>query len=106
MESWSNIGIIVGNTSTQSFKFIVTELLAKVGDIVVTSTIVPTSTFGDRHEVHVWGRIVSIDRFNPFFPAEAATELNNSGVALENTPLSSMRDHLVGEVLIDRKSVV
>lgn len=100
MESWSNIGIIVGNTSTQSFKFIVTELLAKVGDIVVTSTIVPTSTFGDRHEVHVWGRIVAIDRFNPFFPAEAATELNNSGVALENTPLSSMRDHLVGEVLI------
>ena len=46
------------------------------------------------------GRIISIDRFNPFFPAEAAQELANSHIDLLDTVLSTTRDHLEASVLI------
>jgi uncharacterized protein len=100
MNQWKQIGIIVGNTSVSNYKFIITELAAKVGDIIATEVTVPTTTFGETQQVYVWGRITGIDRFNPFFPAEAATELVKTGVQLADTPLSTLRDHLVGEVLI------
>jgi DNA helicase HerA-like ATPase len=100
MDQWKQIGIIVGNTSVSNYKFIITALAAKVGDIIATEVTVPTTTFGETQQVYVWGRITGIDRFNPFFPAEAATELVKTGVQLADTPLSTLRDHLVGEVLI------
>ena len=75
MDMWKQIGIIVGNTSVTNYKFIITELAAKVGDIIATEVTVPTTSFGETQQVYVWGRITGIDRFNPFFPAEAATEL-------------------------------
>src|SRR5690606_14449244 len=48
----------------------------------------------------VWGRITSIDRFNPFFPAEAAQELANESIRFVDTVLSGSRDHLEAKVLI------
>ncbi|WP_370144093.1 ATP-binding protein [Bradyrhizobium elkanii] len=48
----------------------------------------------------IWGRIVSIDRHNPFFPAEAAQELAEQNLRLIDTVLSTSRDYLNAEVLI------
>jgi DNA helicase HerA-like ATPase len=50
--------------------------------------------------VKVWGRIQSIDRFNPFFPHEAAQELAEEAVSFLDTVLSNTRDQLQAEVLI------
>ncbi|WP_114766213.1 ATP-binding protein [Vibrio rhodolitus] len=100
MSKWTRVGLIVGSTSVTSFKFVITELAAKVGDIVATEVTVPTTIEGNTQTVYVWGRVTGIERFNPFFPSEAATELVKSTVDIADTPLSTLRDHLVGEVLI------
>ena len=100
MSSWTRVGLIVGSTSVTSYKFVITELAAKVGDIVATVVRIPTTIAGNSQDVYVWGRVTGIERFNPFFPSEAATELVKSDVDLADTPLSTLRDHLVGEVLI------
>lgn len=97
--AWKNIGTVVGNTSTGSFTFILRSFQAKLGDIVATRLEVPEAG-GGKTTVTVWGRIVSIDRFNPFFPAEAAQELANENIKFLDTVLSGSRDHLEAEVLI------
>lgn len=98
--NWANIGTVVGNTSTGSFTFILRSFQAKLGDIVATRVEVPAETNGKRPVVTVWGRIISIDRFNPFFPAEAAQELADQNIRFLDTVLSGSRDHLEAEVLI------
>jgi DNA helicase HerA-like ATPase len=95
----SSIGTVVGATSTDSYAFILRSYQAKVGDIVATKTEVPHDG-GTRQFVLVWGRIVSIERHNPFFPAEAAQELAEENVRLIDTVLSNSRDYLHAEVLI------
>jgi uncharacterized protein len=98
--AWVSIGTVVGNTSTDKFSFILRSLQAKVGDIVATRVEVP-QVFATAHgPVTVWGRIVAIDRFNPFFPAEAAQELADENIRFLDTVLSGSRDHLEAEVLI------
>lgn len=98
--AWKSIGTVVGNTSTGKYSFILRSLQAKLGDIVATRVEVPNSAFGDSNAVIVWGRITSIDRFNPFFPAEAAQELADENIRFLDTVLSGSRDHLEAEVLI------
>ena len=44
--------------------------------------------------------MVSINRYNPFFPYEAAQELSNEGLSLQDTILSNSRDQLEAGVLI------
>ena len=73
---------------------------AKLGDIVATRVEVPTASDTTRHVATVWGRVISIDRFNPFFPAEAAQELADQSIDLIDTVLSGSRDHLEAQVLI------
>lgn len=97
---WTNIGTVVGNTSTGSYTFILRSYQAKLGDIVATRVEVPADVVGKRPVVTVWGRIISIDRFNPFFPAEAAQELADQNIRFLDTVLSGSRDHLEAEVLI------
>jgi uncharacterized protein len=93
------IGTVVGNTSTDSYKFILRSFRAKVGDIVATLSAIPDDN--KRHgNAIIWGRIVSIDRHNPFFPAEAAQELAEQNLRLIDTVLSTSRDYLNAEVLI------
>ncbi|MEY9604413.1 DNA helicase HerA-like ATPase [Bradyrhizobium japonicum] len=93
------IGTVVGNTSTDSYRFILRSLRAKVGDIVATLSKIPDDS--RKHEdAVIWGRIVSIDRHNPFFPAEAAQELAEQNLRLIDTVLSTSRDYLNAEVLI------
>ena len=97
---WSGIGTVVGSTSTSGYKFILRSLQAKLGDIVATQVDVPGGVEGTTGNVTVWGRITSIDRFNPFFPAEAAQELADQNINFMDTVLSGSRDHLEAEVLI------
>ena len=99
-QGWARIGTVVGNTSTGGYSFILRSYQAKLGDIVVTRVEVPGTDDGRRIWVHVWGRIISIDRFNPFFPAEAAQELADQNTRFLDTVLSGSRDHLEAEVLI------
>lgn len=97
---WLQIGTVVGNTSTGNFSFILRSHHGKLGDIVATIADVPTAGDGSRRTATVWGRIVSIDRFNPFFPAEAAQELADENINFLDTVLSGSRDHLEAQVLI------
>lgn len=96
---WPRIGTVVGDASTGSYSFILRSLEGKLGDIVATKVEVPTSGQG-RSIATVWGRITSIERFNPFFPAEAAQELANENIRFLDTVLSGSRDHLEAQVLI------
>jgi DNA helicase HerA-like ATPase len=93
------IGTVVGNTSTDSYKFILRSFRAKVGDIVATLSAIPDDNKSHGNAI-IWGRIVSIDRHNPFFPAEAAQELAEQNLRLIDTVLSTSRDYLNAEVLI------
>lgn len=98
--AWTRIGTVVGNTSTGKYSFILRSFQAKLGDIVATRVEVPDAEGASQRLVIVWGRIVSIDRFNPFFPAEAAQELADENIRFLDTVLSGSRDHLEAEVLI------
>src|SRR5439155_3206029 len=99
-QAWTRIGTVVGNTSTGSYSFILRSFQAKLGDIVATRVDVPVAPGGECRKATVWGRIVGIDRFNPFFPAEAAQELADQNIRFLDTVLSGSRDHLEAEVLI------
>jgi DNA helicase HerA-like ATPase len=99
-EGWACIGTVVGNTSTGKYSFILRSFQAKLGDIVATRVEVPETPGVAQRTVTVWGRIIGIDRFNPFFPAEAAQELADENIRFLDTILSGSRDHLEAEVLI------
>ncbi|HYD23782.1 MAG TPA: ATP-binding protein [Croceibacterium sp.] len=100
MAEWAKVGTVVGSASTGSFTFILKSLQGKLGDIVATRVEVPGLSGGSQRVATVWGRIISIDRFNPFFPAEAAQELTDQSIDLMDTVLSGSRDHLEAQVLI------
>ncbi len=100
IDAWTRIGTVVGNTSTGQYTFILQSLKARVGDIVATRVQVPTGDANGTRQVVVWGRIQSIDRFNPFFPHEAAQELAEEAISFLDTVLSNTRDQLQAEVLI------
>jgi hypothetical protein len=97
---WRRIGTVIGNTSTGEFTFILRSYQAKVGDIVAARGEVPLGREGERRVATIWGRVVSIGRFNPFFPAEAAQELAEQNLRFLDTPLANSRDHLEADVLI------
>lgn len=99
-DQWISIGNVVGNTSTDRYTFILKSMKAKLGDIVATKLSTPVGPDETPSDVLVWGRIVSIDRFNPFFPAEAAQELAEESHNFLDTVLSNSRDHLQADVLI------
>src|SRR5437016_7639039 len=85
---WRRIGTVIGNTSTGEFTFILRSYEAKVGDIVATRGEVPLGREGQRGVATIWGRVVSIGRFNPFFPAEAAQELADQNIRFLDTVLA------------------
>jgi hypothetical protein len=97
---WIRIGTVFGNTSTSNFSFILRSFHGKLGDIVAVRVEVPVASERERKVAVVWGRVIGIDRFNPFFPAEAAQELADQDISMVDTVLSGSRDHLEAEVLI------
>lgn len=97
---WIPIGTVVGNASTSEFTFILKSFKSRVGDLISVKMEVPDDSRTGTHTIHVWGRVISINRYNPFFPYEAAQELSNEGIALQDTILSNSRDQLEAGVVI------
>ncbi len=99
-EPWRSVGTVVGNAGTSEFTFILRQFQAKVGDVVALSMDVPDSAYGALQRIYVWARVMDIQRFNPFFPYEAAQEIAGEGISLEDTVLSGTRDQLQATALI------
>lgn len=97
---WTPIGTVVGNATTSEFSFILKSFKSRVGDLVAVRMEVPDEARAGTQGIYVWGRVVSINRYNPFFPYEAAQELSNEGLSLQDTILSNSRDQLEAGVLI------
>ena len=102
------IGTVVGNTSPSEYRFSLKSLSAKLGDLVTIEMQVPieskeageASSDNGAEKVIVWGRIVELERFNPFLPIEAGQELADHGVELLDTVLSHTRDQVEAKVLV------
>jgi len=99
-EQWPSIGTMVGDASTAEFTFILRSFKSRVGDVVAVPMEVPNEDYSGRANIAAWGRITSIERYNPFFPYEAAQELANESIPLVDTVLSSSRDQLQAKVLV------
>ncbi|MEI7752434.1 MAG: ATP-binding protein, partial [Candidatus Omnitrophota bacterium] len=99
-KEWDQIGTVVGNASPIEFTFILKSFKSRVGDFVAVMMEVPSDDYKRNEKVCVWGRITSMDRFNPFFPFEAAQELSSESIALKDTILSESRDQLQAMVLV------
>src|SRR5579862_4779256 len=99
-KKWESIGTIVGDASTAEFTFILRSFKSRVGDIVAVPMEIPNDDYTALHDIIAWGRITSIERFNPFFPYEAAQELAHESIPLVDTVLSMSRDQLQSKVLV------
>ena len=99
-KGWRAVGTVVGNAGTSEFTFILQQFQAKVGDIVALAMEIPADGYTSRNRIYVWARITTIERFNPFFPYEAAQELSAEGISMEDTILSGTRDQLQATGLI------
>ena len=97
--SWISIGTVLGDTNIDTFYFSLKKYNAKKGDIVTTESKVPTGE-GNIIPVTVWGKIMSIESSNQFFPREAAQELTNENIDIRDTILPTTRDELICRVLI------
>ena len=76
MDKDNTIGVVVGNTTTDSYSFILTSMKGSKGDLVYTEADIPASESNKpSRKVLVWGRILSINRTNTAFPSEIAQEI-------------------------------
>lgn len=96
---WRLIGRVLWSRDCH-FTFNADGVQSRVGDLVAVRMDVPDENYAGTQEIFVWGRVVSISRFNPFFPYEAAQELSNEGLSLQDTILSNSRDQLEAGVII------
>ena len=94
-KNWKEIGVVVGTTSTDTYEFVISDLSASVGDIVITKSSTPMVK-----NVLVWGRIVWMERTNPTFPSEFAAELARENLDMNETIGMSGSEHLRSEVQI------
>jgi DNA helicase HerA-like ATPase len=97
---WQTIGTVVGNTSTYEYTFVLKSMRSRVGDLVAVKMTTPGDDLATGQQVLTWGRITAIERWNPFLPQEAATELAEESISLLDTVLSNSRDQLQAKVLI------
>jgi DNA helicase HerA-like ATPase len=97
---WPAIGTVVGETSTAEFTFVLQSYKSRVGDIVAVPMQVPSDDYSQRLDIIAWGRVTSIERYNPFFPYEAAQELTEQNMRLVDTVLSATRDQLEATVTV------
>ena len=96
--SYRTIGSIIGVNSTDTYKFKVKDYEARVGDIVVITNNLPTAERGKSLKAYVWGRIISMRRWNPFYPAEVGIELSREGMSPYQTTLAHSGDQLEATV--------
>jgi len=95
-----HIGTVVGNTSPHEFRFVLRSRAAKMGDLVAVTMEVPAGGYDTFETVNAWGRIIELDRYNPFLPVEAGQELADEGIKLLDTILSFSRDQTEAKVLV------
>ena len=94
-DKWKSIGTVVGNTSTDTYSFVLGQMEASVGDIIITESNTPTEG-----KVHVWGRIVTMERSNPTFPNEFASALTDANLEQFETLGFNNSEYLLAEVQI------
>jgi DNA helicase HerA-like ATPase len=99
LEGWQPVGFVLWSRDSH-FTFNTDGFKSRVGDLLAVKMEVPDEAREGTQAIYVWGRVVSITRFNPFFPYEAAQELSNEGLSLQDTILSNNRDQLEAGVLI------
>ncbi len=97
--NWKPIGTVLGETDINEYFFSLKNYKAKKGDIVTTSSRLPSAE-GKIIQVTVWGKISSIERYNAFFPVEAAQELTNEEIDIRDTILPNTKDELRCKVII------
>ena len=97
--NWKPIGTVLGETDINEYFFSLKNYKAKKGDIVTTSSRLPSAE-GKIIQVTVWGKISSIERYNAFFPVEAAQELTNEEIDIRDTILPNTKDELRWKVII------
>ena len=85
-DPWASIGTILGQTSIDDYSFHLKKFKAKKGDIVAAEAKQPTGD-GRVVEVIVWGRIMEIISSNEFLPNEAAKELTEGNISIQDTIL-------------------
>ncbi len=93
-----HVGTVVGDTSPQEFRFFLRRFEAKLGDLVTVEMDVPLDQ--GTSSVIVWGRVVELERSNPFLPLEAGIELADEGLELIDTVLSTSRDQVNARALV------
>jgi len=93
-----HIGTVVGNTSPQEFRFFLRRFEGKLGDVITVAMDIPSDQ--GTEQVIVWGRIVELERSNPFLPVEAGLELADEGLELIDTVLSTSRDQVGARALV------
>jgi hypothetical protein len=97
---WQSIGTIVGDASTVEYTFILKSFRSRVGDLIAVPMDAPNENYTGIRSIIAWGRITGIERYNPFFPYEAAQELAQESIPLVDTVLSTSRDQLQCKVLV------
>tara|TARA_B100001057_G_scaffold349609_1_gene351056 strand:- start:1459 stop:3237 length:1779 start_codon:yes stop_codon:yes gene_type:complete len=85
-DPWTSIGTILGQTSIDDYSFHLKKFKAKKGDIVAAEAKQPTGD-GRVIDVIVWGRIMEIISCNEFLPNEAAKELTEGNIDIQDTIL-------------------
>ncbi len=93
-----HIGTVVGNTSPREFGFFLRRFEAKLGDLITVDMEIPTDD--GKSLVTVWGRVVGLERSNPFLPFEAGLELADEGLDIIDTVLSTSRDQVEAKALV------
>ena len=96
MSDKDTVGVVVGNTNTDSYTFILTSMAASKGDLVYTEADIPASESNkSARKVFVWGRILSISRTNTAFPSEIAQEICCSQLEIGRVRKSGQQKSLV-----------
>ena len=93
-DPWTNIGTILGQTSIDDYSFHLKKFKAKKGDIVATEAKLPTGE-GKVIDVIIWGRIMEIISSNEFLPNEAAKELTEGNINIQDTILPLTKNDAV-----------
>ncbi len=85
------VGTVVGESTTQEFRFAVSPDQAHVQDLVAVDAELQ-DTNGQRKAVRIWAKVEAIERINPLFPLESGQELADLQINPFDTVVSMSRE--------------
>lgn len=85
------VGTVVGESTTQEFRFSITPDQVFVQDLVAVDAQIKEID-GQNKEVRIWGKVESIERINPLFPKESGQELADLQINPFDTVVSMSRE--------------